>query len=191
MQNDQQTCQGCNPADSSGPAVPYVVYRFFWFLKNRGVVFTLRKLVPAFKIRILHRIPKSSRPAAPGVEEVLGLQPGDAVEVRSEREILETLDEYGRYKGMAFMPGMSRYCGGRFRVHKRLENILFEESGRRRRMKNTVLLDGLICDGEGRGCDRSCFYFWREAWLKRVSDPSPSRDEGVAVSATPFTTFSV
>jgi hypothetical protein len=35
-------------------------------------------------------------------------------------------------------------------------------------MKNTVLLDGAICDGWGGKCDRSCFFFWREAWLRRV-----------------------
>jgi hypothetical protein len=34
----------------------------------------------------------------------------------------------------------------------------------------TVLLDGVMCDGtEHGGCDRSCFLFWREEWLKRVT----------------------
>jgi hypothetical protein len=47
---------------------------------------------------------------------------------------------------------------------------VLEHTGEFRRMKNTVLLDGVLCDGWGGACDRSCFFFWREAWLKRV-DP--------------------
>ncbi len=30
----------------------------------------------------------------------------------------------------------------------------------------------LICDGDGVGCDRSCFFFWRETWLKKVDGPA-------------------
>ncbi len=101
--------------------------------------------------------------------EVLNLQPGEIAEVRSEEEIAETLDENGKNGGLWFMPEMRRYYGQRFKVYKRVERIIMEATGEYRRMKNTVLLEGVICDGsEHHGCDRSCFHYWRESWLKRV-----------------------
>jgi hypothetical protein len=46
---------------------------------------------------------------------------------------------------------------------------MLEGSGELRKLQNTVLLEGVMCDGIF-GCDRSCFQFWREAWLRRVPD---------------------
>src|SRR5262249_35222364 len=48
----------------------------------------------------------------------LNLRAGDLVEVRSEPEILATLDAEGRLDGLPFMPEMLQYCGQRFRVFK-------------------------------------------------------------------------
>jgi hypothetical protein len=99
----------------------------------------------------------------------LNLQPGDWVEVRSEEEILAMLDKNRKYKGLGWMAGMSKHCGKRYRVFKRLETILLESTGEYRKVKNTVLLEGVICDGSPfNGCDRSCFFYWREAWLNRA-----------------------
>lgn len=104
-------------------------------------------------------------------EEVLDLQPGELVEVRSEEEILATLDQRGRQRGLSWMPTMRRFCGRRFRVFKRLGPIVLESTGEHREIKNTVLLEGVMCDGDGfYGCTRSCFHFWREAWLRRVEE---------------------
>jgi hypothetical protein len=107
----------------------------------------------------------------PAPAEVLGLQPGELVEVKSAPEILATLDANRRHKGLLWMTGMNKYCGRQYRVHRRLERILLESNGELRTMKNTVLLESVCCDGrEFGGCDRSCFHFWREAWLRRVAD---------------------
>ena len=104
--------------------------------------------------------------------EVLDLQPGELVEVRSVEEILATLDPHRRHKGLLWMTGMSKYCGQQFRVYRRVQRITLESTGELRNMKNTVLLEGVLCDGrEFGGCDRCCFHFWREVWLKRI----PSR----------------
>jgi hypothetical protein len=103
----------------------------------------------------------------PAHDEELNLQPGDWVEVRSEPEIRSMLDGSGRYKGLLWMDNMSRFCGRRYRVHKRLERMMLESDGRMRKLKNTVLLEGVMCE-DLYGCDRSCFHFWREAWLKRI-----------------------
>lgn len=100
-------------------------------------------------------------------DEVLGLQPGEWVQVKSEAQILATLDASGRHRGLAFLPEMSRYCGRRFRVFKRIERIFLEESKQIRTLRNTVLLEGAHCGGAGFGCDKACFLYWREAWLTR------------------------
>lgn len=102
-------------------------------------------------------------------DEALGLQPGELVEVKSVEEIMATLDGSRRNKGLRWMTGMKKYCGKQYIVLKRLERIILEDSGELRNMKNTVLLDGCMCDGKDFGnCDRCCFHFWREAWLRRI-----------------------
>jgi len=103
--------------------------------------------------------------------EVLGLRPGELVEVKPIDEILATLGPDRKYKGLLWMTGMRKYCGKQYRVFKRIENILLETNGDLRKMTNTVILEGVMCDGaEFGGCDRSCFHFWREAWLKRIEE---------------------
>jgi hypothetical protein len=52
------------------------------------------------------------------VEEVLDLQPGELVRIRSLEEIRSTLDEAERYRGLYFMPEMEEFCGKKFRVFK-------------------------------------------------------------------------
>ena len=67
-----------------------------------------------------------------------------------------------------FTDEMVPYIGKRFRVHKRVESIFLEESKQRRTIKNTVLLESSYCHGKNFNCDRSCFLFWKEVWLKRA-----------------------
>jgi hypothetical protein len=106
--------------------------------------------------------------------EKLNLKSNEWVEVRLEREIFDTLDAQGKFKGLRFTPEMSKFCGRRFRVYKRLDKILLEATGELRRIKTpTVILEGVFCDGSAHGgCDRSCFCFWREEWLKHVKPPT-------------------
>ena len=104
--------------------------------------------------------------------EVLGLKPGEWVEVKSLPEILSTLDSNRKLRGLEFLPGMQSFCGKRFKVFKRMATLYLEESGHVRRLKNTVLLADVQCDGLLMKCDRSCYLYWREAWLRRVVDKS-------------------
>jgi hypothetical protein len=107
---------------------------------------------------------------APG-NETLDLRPGELVEVKSVDEVLATLDGNRRHKGLLWMTGMRKYCGTRRRVYRKVEKIMLESNGQLRNMKHTVLLEGAMCDGRAfGGCDRSCFHFWREAWLRRVPE---------------------
>jgi hypothetical protein len=104
----------------------------------------------------------------------LNLQPGELVEIKSEHEIAATLDATGRCRGLGVMPEMWGFCGKHARVLKRVNSIVVETPNGTdiqdvRKMKDTVLLEGLICDGARLRCDRACFFFWRECWLRRVS----------------------
>ena len=100
----------------------------------------------------------------------LKLRVGDRVEVRSADEILATLDENGALEFLPFMPEMLKYCGRQFRVYKRVDktcDTIIRDGTRT--MKNTVLLEGLRCDGESHGgCQAECMLFWKEGWLKRI-----------------------
>lgn len=104
------------------------------------------------------------------VKEVLDLQPGEYVQVRSLDEIRSTLDEEERYRGLYFMPEMEEFCGKKFRVFKKVRSITLESNGEVRILRSpTVFLEGVYCDGKRHHeCDRSCLLFWREAWLTRV-----------------------
>lgn len=100
----------------------------------------------------------------------LGLRAGEIVEVRSQEEILATLDEDGKLDAMPFMPEMLKYCGKRFRVFKRADKTCDNiKDWSLRRTENAVHLAGVRCDGSEHGnCDAGCLIFWREAWLKRA-----------------------
>ena len=105
-------------------------------------------------------------------QEVLNLKPGQLVEVRPIAEIRATLDQNGKHRGLAFLSNMEPFCGKRFRVFTRMETLYQEESRQVRRLRNTVLLAGVQCDGLLMRCDRSCYFYWREAWLRTVDDPT-------------------
>ncbi len=115
----------------------------------------------------------------------LNLRAGDVVEVRSETEIWSTLDSQGTLEHLPFMPEMLKYCGKRFRVYKRADKTC-DTIGKTglRRMRDTVHLEGLRCDGEAHGgCQAGCLLFWKEAWLKKVpKKPAKNPGDGVAES---------
>ena len=92
------------------------------------------------------------------------------VEVRSEEEILRTLDADGKLDGLPFMPEMLGFCGRRYRVraraHKACDTIDWQQF---RRMDSAVHLENLRCDGSAHGgCQAGCLIYWKEAWLRPV-----------------------
>jgi len=104
------------------------------------------------------------------IPTALGLRAGELVEVRTEQEILGTLDEHGKLDGMPFMPEMLQFCGKQFRVFRRADKTCDTvRSYTSLRLTNTVHLDGLRCDGgQHGGCQAGCLLFWKEAWLRPV-----------------------
>jgi hypothetical protein len=117
--------------------------------------------------------------------EALHLRVGEIVEIRGREEILRTLDEKGRLDALPFMPEMLKFCGQRFHVFKRADKICdtIEKTGFRQ-LKNTVLLEGLRCDGQAHGgCQARCLMLWKEAWLRRAS-PAKKEKWKSAISIT-------
>jgi hypothetical protein len=102
----------------------------------------------------------------------LGLEAGDLIEVKSQEEILATLDAQGKNRGLSFDSEMVPYCGQRFRVLRRVEKIVDEKTGELRSLPGRcIILEGVVCRGVyHRFCPRSIFPYWREIWLRRVED---------------------
>jgi hypothetical protein len=100
----------------------------------------------------------------------LNLRAGELVQVRSESEILATLDANGRLDALPFMPEMLQFCGKQFKVYKRAHktcDTIHLTGGRK--MASTVHLEDTRCDGAAHaGCQARCLIFWKEAWLQRV-----------------------
>ncbi len=106
-----------------------------------------------------------------GSGNVLGLRVDELVEVRSEAEILATLDENGELDALPFMPEMLPYCGQQFTVYKVAHKLCdtMTRTGMRR-MHHAVHLSGVRCDGQAHGgCQTACMIYWKEAWLRRVN----------------------
>jgi len=102
----------------------------------------------------------------------LELRPGERVRIKPPRQIAQTLDQGGRNRGMTFEPEMTGYAGGVYTVASRVERIVHEETGKMVKLKATVTLDGLDCQGRcALNCPRANPLYWREAWLERVQAP--------------------
>jgi len=102
--------------------------------------------------------------------ERLDLQSGEAVQVRSVKEIKRTLDADWKNRGLAFTRFMVPFSGGQYRVKSRVDQMIIEMTGEMRQLKNTVILEGGTCDGHtcAGSCPRKQFLLWREIWLRRV-----------------------
>jgi hypothetical protein len=100
----------------------------------------------------------------------LDLQSGDMVRVKPKQEIEKTLTK-SKNLGLWFDVEMHRYCGGEFRVARRVQAIIREENGSLLTLKNPcIVLEGVVGTGEYLGlCPQSDLLYWREVWLERSS----------------------
>jgi len=108
--------------------------------------------------------------------ELMNLQPGELVEVRSKEEIMATLDKDQKNRGLWFDSEMLPYCGGIYRVLRRVHRIVDEKTGKIVNMKNPcIVLEGVVCKSDfHRLCPRAIYPYWRENWLKRAYPTPPS-----------------
>ena len=96
---------------------------------------------------------------------------GERVELRAPAEILATLDAQGCLDGVPFMPEMlgyfGRVCTVEAQVERACDTVNYTGVFR---LRNTVILDDLRCDGTGHdGCEAQCRLYWKEAWLRPAS----------------------
>lgn len=135
----------------------------------RALVITTFNKFQGFRSGVQYpHIGGSLESTTPGPE--LGLQPGEFVQVRSKEEILSTLDRRNKNRGLLFDSEMLRYCGGTFRVLKRVNQIVDERTGKMMKMKSScIILEGVACVSDyHRFCPRAIYHYWREGWLRRV-----------------------
>jgi hypothetical protein len=104
--------------------------------------------------------------------ETLNLQPGELVQVRSKEEIMATLNKQNRNRGLLFDFEMLTYCGGIYRVLRRVRRSIDEKTGKMMDMKYPcIVLDGVACRSDyHRLCPRAIYHYWRENWLVRAAD---------------------
>jgi hypothetical protein len=144
------------------------------------------QLLRAPIIEVFNRVQKRRRsvqyPSIEGWAEktpisVLNLQPGELVQVRSKNEILATLDRKNRNRGLLFDSEMLRYCGGIYRVLRRVYRIIDEKTGKMLEMKYPcIILEGVACQSDyHRFCPRAIYHYWRENWLLRANIEAGTR----------------
>jgi hypothetical protein len=103
----------------------------------------------------------------------LDLAVGEWVKIRPAEEILATLNDESKNRGLVFEQEMLRHCGKTYRVLARLSRIIDEKSGKMIKLTNDcIALEGLTCRGlDNRKrlfCPRGPFFYWRESWLERA-----------------------
>jgi hypothetical protein len=102
----------------------------------------------------------------------LSLTPGQWVEVKSREEIEATLNTDGTNRGLSVELEMLEHCGRHYRVAFPIRRIISEQTGQMIQLNNTVVLEGVTCQGTcAKNCPRSNFFYWREIWLRRHSNP--------------------
>ncbi len=147
-------------------------------------VLGILQIIRTVTINLFNKIQQKRhwRPSYPFIEgsaaktplEVLDLQPGELVQVRTREEIIATLDKQNRNRGLLFDGEMLTYCGGIYRVLRKVNRIVDEKTGKMMEMKNPcIVLEGVACRSDyHRLCPRAIYHYWRESWLKRATDAS-------------------
>jgi hypothetical protein len=109
--------------------------------------------------------------------QTLDLRAGELVRVKPYREILSTLNMRRKNRGLLFDKEMVPYCGGEYRVQRRVSKIINEKTGKMEEMKTpSIVLDSVVCQSRYSECrlfcPRSIYPFWREIWLERLPESS-------------------
>lgn len=144
-------------------------------LSVRAISFLKRRMKHLF---LRKKIDKESQEIKEDTKTIppLNLKVGEIVRVKSVDEIKKTLDGNNKFQGLEYTLAMDKYCRGTYRVFRKVDRAFDERRWELSRVKNVVLLEGVYCDGDSGievdwdGCDRSCFLWWKEAWLERLGD---------------------
>jgi hypothetical protein len=109
----------------------------------------------------------------PTPADSLDLQVGELVRVKPHDEILKTVDAASKNRGMYWDAELVPYCGGTFRVLKRVTKLIDEKTSKMVEMKTAcIILDSVVCQARFSPCRMLCpkqmYPYWREIWLERV-----------------------
>jgi hypothetical protein len=177
------TCQYTELAAASRPLRHWDVWQDVRPLLNGNV--TLRAFSVAVLTRLFNAVQRvrggvgypaigTLRPVPPnGAPRPVG--EGDIVRVVRKEQIVGTLDDKGRHRGLWFDREMVKYCGQRHTVIKRIDRIIDGANGQMVQMKSPCLaLAGADATGEFlRFCAQHEYPFWRDVWLlPEAADPS-------------------
>lgn len=104
----------------------------------------------------------------------LNLQPGELVCVKSHEQILQTVNTANKNRGMHWDAELVPYCGGTYKVLKRVTKLIGERTGKMQEMKSPcIILDSVVCQARYSSCRMFCpksmYPYWREIWLERVA----------------------
>lgn len=143
-------------------------YKENLYYKFRGIILQ----------RILRRhstgeIPLPGTRVGPVIDNPLGILPGEYVQVKTREEIASTLTPKGKERGLWFDREMLPFCGGTYRVKRRVNRFINDRTCQMIELKtDCVTLEGVVCSGEHsyfrHFCPRAIYPFWRESWLRRV-----------------------
>lgn len=125
----------------------------------------------------------------PTPSQVLNLQPGELVRVKSYKDILATLDTDARNRGLMWDRDMVPFCDGMYQVKTRLSKFVDEKSGKLISMKTpAVILENVWCGSRYSDCrmycPRSIYSWWREIWLERIPESSAEAHSTATSSCT-------
>lgn len=152
-----------------------------------NAIYRLRLLPAGFRVwsalyeRVHHALTGRAGPFVLGTISVgqptpvatCDLRSGEMVRIKPAAEIAATLNERNNNRGMWFGPESVPYCGGTFRVRKRINRIVNERTGEMLELKTPcVSLDNVTCRGHYSDarffCPRQIMPYWREIWLERA-----------------------
>ncbi len=153
-----------------------------WYRKLVSFGLGYRFLIATYKTVVGKAFPAGNGTipiGSPTPNEILNLQPGEWVQVKSQEEILDTINVNGFNRGMRYDMEMSKYAGNRYRVQMRVDRLINEQTGKMMEMKSPCIqLENVYCRAECTsmrlGCPRASNTYWREIWLRRVDGPSRS-----------------
>ncbi|HJQ48270.1 MAG TPA: hypothetical protein VJ870_18400 [Amycolatopsis sp.] len=181
-------CQATELLKASAPLSPYEPRQYVDDVRSgnervpvviRGLLFVLfnkyqrmsKKFPTRLRIRDGETYPFLRGRGPSPAPEPLRLEPGDLVEVRSKEEILATLNQENKNRGMLFDVEMLPYCGRQARVLRKVERIIDEQTGKMLKLRDCVVLEDVYCKSlYHRFCPRAIYPYWREAWLRRVPE---------------------
>ena len=160
-----------------------LVYSMYYHLSQAGIGVGpamrsfYNKFHPLWGGTRFPRTPGQIPPGQPTPAATLNLQPGELVRVKPHQEILKSVDEGNRNRGMYWDAELVPYCGKTYRVLRRVNQIIDEKTGKMVTMKTPcIVLDMVVCQARYSPCRMLCpksmYPYWREIWLERVETNS-------------------